>query len=170
MICSSLKGLKSKSHTSPLAMTSVDRKRLMAREHGELGRHSSRIVMLLNANGATTASGGEREVFRVALDVVLISRRGGDSESLIYLIRYPLRQFSPRYASDQDSTHVYISKLADNPSPRLDLFCIVLFQSCVHRNTGDEWGGNKLHYSRPFPTRFFLHKTNKTAYSTINYS
>ena len=148
MICSSLKGLKSKSHTSPLAMTTTEKKQLMAREHGELGRHSSRIVMLLNANGTTTASGGEREVFRVALDVVLISRRGGDSESLIYLLRYPSRQFSPQYASDQDSRHVYISKLADNPSPRLDLFCIVLFQSVnEHQNTWDAWGGNKLLYS-----------------------
>ena len=60
---------------------------LVARQQRKLRGHSAGRVVFPNANRTTASSSREGEVFGITLDIVLISGRGSNSETLIYLFR-----------------------------------------------------------------------------------
>lgn len=63
---------------------------LVARQKGELCRHSTRSIVRTDQDRTTTSSSGESKVLRVSLNVGLISRRCGNTESLIDVLSYDM--------------------------------------------------------------------------------
>ena len=79
---------------------------LVTRQQRKLRGHSAGGVVFPDANRTATASSREGEVFGITLDVVLISGRRGNSETLIYLLRYPSEASCQLYAASQGNKRV----------------------------------------------------------------
>ena len=78
-------------------------KLLVARQKGELCRHSTRSIVRTDQDRTTTSSGGESKVLRISLNVGLISRRRSDTESLIDVLSYDmtLKKYKIRWRPGQ---------------------------------------------------------------------